>query len=127
MGVLAMTHFCNHDTRPADGPAERTLEQLWVDFVKLQRLRSEVLSDLCTGETKDVSPDLIEGILTPIASELRQLATRAATVGSSSQDDIEYKAVILAEFLRDDDSALRTRLAGSLVSDIRSGACLAAT
>ena len=69
----------------------------------------------------------LEGVLTPIASEMRQLATRAAKVGSSCQDDIEYKAVILAEFLRDEDAALRTRLAGSLVSDIRSGACLAAT
>ncbi len=122
-----MTHLCNHDTRPASGPTERTLEQLWVNFVKLQRLRSEVLSDFCLDESNDISPELMEGILTPIASEMRQLATRAAKVGSSCQDDIEYKAVILAEFLRDEDAALRTRLAGSLVSDIRSGACLAAT
>ena len=97
MGVFAMTHLCNHDTGPANGPTERTLEQLWVDFVKLQRLRSEFLSDFCLGESKEISPELVEEVLTPIASEMRQLLMLAEMMLNTKmmEDSLMCRSLLL--------------------------------
>ena len=117
-----MTHSFDHDERPRDGSTERTLETLWVDFIKLQRLRNEIMLDFDVKNTGNVSWELTDQILATIASELRQLASRAANVGSTCHDDIEYKAVMLAEYIPLEDPAIQAVLARSLVSDIKSGA-----
>ncbi len=116
-----MTHSFSHDERPRHGPTERTLEMLWVDFIKLQRLRNEIMLDFDVTNTGNISWELTDQILAPIASELRQLASRAAKVGSTCHDDIEYKAVMLAEYIPLEDRAIQAVLARSLVSDIKSG------
>lgn len=99
----------------------RELEKIWVAFVKLQRLRHEVMSDFESVDEADESTDLnlVESVFTPISIELRELAHRAAKIEAQCREDIEYKAVVLSEFLAAGDCSIHTTLAESLVKDIK--------
>lgn len=110
---------------PKRETAERELEVLWVRFTKLQRMRREILADFgvddAPSQTKLSVPELDETVITPIAGELRQLACCAAKITSTCPEDLEYKAMMLSEFLGPDDDSVQTILATSLVMDIRRG------
>ena len=101
--------------------ATRELEKIWVAFVKLQRLRNEIISDFETGDDSDdpADTDLVDSVFTPIAAELRELAHCAAKIEAQCREDIEYKAVVLSEFLAAGDCSIQTTLAKSLVKDIK--------
>ena len=102
-------------------PPSRQLEKIWVAFVKLQRLRQEIMADFAIDDTgKNAScVNLDEAVFIPITNELHLLARRAATVEAQSREDLEYKAVILSEFLPLEDCTIHTSLAKSLVNDIK--------
>lgn len=104
-----------------DRAATRELEKIWVAFVKLQRLRKEVISDFDAGDEDNESAelDLVDSVFTPITLELRELAHRAAKIEAQCREDIEYKAVVLSEFLASGDCSIHTALAKSLVNDIK--------
>jgi len=116
---------------PPQGHAiDREIEILWVRFTKLLRMRREILADFGMVAPKKTPPfastaspeaDLDTTIFAPIADALRDLAHRAAKVPSKRPEDLEYKAVMLAEFLGPDDGALPTILTASLVNDIKNG------
>ncbi|MFY0614149.1 MAG: hypothetical protein JXQ99_21650 [Hyphomicrobiaceae bacterium] len=105
--------------------AERELEVLWVRFTKLQRMRREILADFGCDDAPDQNalsiPELDETVIAPIAGELRQLACCAAKITATCREDLEYKAIMLSEFLGPDDDSIQTILATSLVMDIRRG------
>ena len=113
-------------------PSERALEKLWLDFIKLQRVRAEVRSDfgLDGSDTcescEDLGPELVAKVFAPIDNELRHLASRAAAIASNGSNDLEYKAVMLTEFLSANDRSIYVVLAKSLVADIKRGSCAAA-
>lgn len=104
---------------PRYGSSARTIERLWVDFVKLQRLRAEIESDFFSNDLDEPDRELTDKMYTSIAGELNRLASSAAGIASTGSDDMEYKAVMLAEFLPENDCAIHVRLARSLVSDIK--------
>ena len=104
----------------------RDLEILWVTFVKLQRLRLETMADLgFDGPAHTGEPDLVDIILTPITTELCRLALAAADIEANCQEDIEYKAVMLAEFLSVEEKTVQSALTRSLVNDIKTSRCAA--
>ncbi|MGI9480069.1 MAG: hypothetical protein ACR2PI_25435 [Hyphomicrobiaceae bacterium] len=117
---------------PPNGTDERELEILWVRFTKLQRMRREIMADFDIDEAPpdcgrnaqrhaDAGPvtDLDDSVFAPIAEELRALAYRAAKITAKRPEDLEYKAVMLSEFLGPRDDSVQTILATSLVMDIR--------
>lgn len=106
---------------PHSQMATRELEKIWVAFVKLQGLRHEIMSDLEAGDDGDepTELDLIETVFAPITAELRELAHRAAKIEARCREDIEYKAVVLSEFLPVGDCSIQTTLAKSLIKDIK--------
>ena len=117
---------------PRDATDERELEILWVRFTKLQRMRREIMADfgideippVCEGDAARHTDagthcELDDSIFAPIAAELRDLAYRAAKITAKRPEDLEYKAVMLSEFLGPSDDGVQTILATSLVMDIR--------
>ena len=117
---------------PPNGNDARELEKLWVRFTKLQRMRREIMADFGIDEMPPVCErdaarhtaagthgELDDSIFAPIAAELRALAYRAAKIAAKRPEDLEYKAVMLAEFLGPCDDTVQTILATSLVTDIR--------
>lgn len=123
MGGFEVTHVLELDRAPQRRAAKRDLEKLWVAFVKLQRLRKETMVDFGLHDTTEVDDvatvELSDAILTPIAAELRRLAYRASKVEAKCDNDLEYKAVMLAEFLPAEGCAIQTVLARSLIQDIK--------
>ena len=115
------------DGSPRRGSPERTLEKLCIEFIKLQRVRAEIKSDFGVDDHADANCELIDKVFAPIDGELRDLATRAATIAANGNDDMAYKAVMLGEFLRSNDHSIYVALASSLVADIKGGACDCAT
>lgn len=115
-------HSGGWPTTSNHGPS-RILESLWVKFVKLQRLRDEILQDFGVAwKTDSISRDdaeIADEVFAPIADELNKLACQAAAVESKSQADMEYKSIILAEYLPAHDHALHVVLARSLIDDIK--------
>lgn len=119
-----MTHSLKLDWAPRHAATARELEVLWVTFVKLQRLRLETVADLASEESTDTGdPHLLEEVLSPITDELYRLALAAAKVNAHCQDDLEYKAVILTEFISNEDETVRSALTRSLISDIKKSRC----
>ena len=119
-----MTHSLKMDWAARQAATARELEVLWVTFVKLQRLRLETLTDLgADGPTAPEDPHLLAAILSPIAEELCRLALAAAKINAHCQIDLEYKAVMLAEYLSVEDESIQTALTRSLVRDIRNRRC----
>ncbi len=118
-----MTHVVELDRAPQRRVAKRDLEKLWVTFVKLQRLRKEAMVDFGLHDTTEIDDvatvELSDAILTPIAAELRRLANRASKFEAKCDNDLEYKAVMLAEFLPAEDCTIQTVLARSLIQDIK--------
>lgn len=106
---------------PRHGSRARTLERLWVDFVKLQRLRAEIETEFDHDDLEMPDRELTDQMFASITDELDRLASRAARIASTGSDDMEYKAVMLAEFLPENDRTIHVRLARSLVSDIKNG------
>ena len=111
-----MTHSLEIEWTEGDADVVRDLEVLWVNFVKLQRVRTETISDLALD---DVDAQMIEAVLKPIATELCRLALVASTIAANCREDIEYKAVMLAEFLSGEDTNIQMVLTKSLVKDIK--------
>lgn len=119
-----MPHHPGRELTPPNGAPDRMLETLWVDFVRLQRVRQEILSDFgidpASDDKSDDDAEMVESVFAPIAVELSRLACRAAEVESKSQADMEYKAVMLSEYLPSHNRMLHVLLARSLVEDIMS-------
>ena len=117
---------------PRRRPSERALEKLWLDFIKLQRVRAEVRTDFGYDDSgkcencEDLGSELVAKVFAPIDDELRHLASRAAAIASKGTNDLEYKAVMLTEFLGANDRSIYVALANSLVADIKRGTCAAA-
>ncbi len=111
-----MTHSLNIDWTEPEAAAARDLEVLWVTFVKVQRVRTETMADLALDATDANS---IQSVLRPIAAELCRLALAASNIAANCREDIEYKAVMLAEFLAAEDATVQTELTKSLVKDIK--------
>ena len=110
-----MTHSLNIDWIEPDGAA-RDLEVLWVTFVRLQCVRTETMAGMALDAT---DANLIQSILRPIATESCRLALAASNIAANCREDIEYKAVMLAEFLAAGDATVQTELTKSLVKDIK--------
>lgn len=106
---------------PRHGSKTRTLERLWVEFVKLQRLRAEIETEFDSTGLDETERAVTDKLFASIADELDRVASRVAGIASADSDDIEYKAVMLAEFLPANDRTIQVRLARSLVSDIKNG------
>ena len=127
-----MTHSTEQvqaTTRSCDG---RKLERLWVDFVKLQRLRRDTVLDLDIapggGLGSGVDRESIDRIFASIDHQMERIACEAAALEANGHADMEYKAIRLGEYLPPKRSSLHVALARSLIEDIRlgrgaSGAC----
>ena len=95
----------------------RKLDGLWIDFVELQRLRRESISDLdiATCGRAAVRPVMFASI----NGELERIACEAAAVEANDHADMEYKAITLAEYLPANGNALHLALAWSLIEAIK--------
>ncbi|MGI9411264.1 MAG: hypothetical protein ACR2OV_14390, partial [Hyphomicrobiaceae bacterium] len=80
-----MMHAFGHQL-PRRRPSERALEKLWLDFIKLQRVRAEVKTDFGYDDSgncencEDLGSELVAKVFAPIDDELRHLASRAAAI-----------------------------------------------
>ncbi|MFY0613047.1 MAG: hypothetical protein JXQ99_16070 [Hyphomicrobiaceae bacterium] len=118
-----MSHHIGREEQSSCYGPDRMLEGLWVKFVKLQGVRQEVMLDFGVATTasgrSDQSDRLFDGVFAPIADELNRLAHQAALVESKSRVDMEYKAVMLEEYLPESEASLHVALMRSLLKDIR--------
>ncbi len=119
-----MTHSLKMDWTTHSAATARELEVLWVTFVKLQRLRLETMTDVGMNDAAAAGePGLVDAVLAPIAAELCRLALAAANISAHCQEDIEYKAVMLSEFLSVEDRSVQAALTRSLIRDIKNSRC----
>ena len=118
-----MPHHSGRDQASSDFGSNRMLEALWVEFVRLQCLRREIISDfgmaVTTSAGCDDDRELADKVFLPIADEMDRIACQAAAIGSKSPVDMEYKAIMLAEYLSQNQNTLHAVLARSLVEDIK--------
>ncbi|MGI9478326.1 MAG: hypothetical protein ACR2PI_16610 [Hyphomicrobiaceae bacterium] len=118
-----MTHRSEQVQTTTRSGHGRKLEGLWVDFVKLQRLRRDIILDLGIapgrGVAADVDREPTDRMFASIDDELERIACEAAALEANSHVDMEYKAIMLAEYLPPNRSALHVALAWSLIEDIK--------
>ena len=101
---------------------DMTLQQIWLRFDKLARLREDTLG--LAGGDEEAEPwsmpaEKLDVLIEPIDSAMSKLAWLVADVESKDQHDLRLKTRILIECVADKEAALIVAVATSLLSDAR--------
>ena len=99
-----------------------TLQAIWEKFDRLKSCRDEAFI-LASGNapSEDWAPahdNLQSKVIDPIDAQLYELAWAAVNLPAFTRQDLRLKALILEEYLVEDDDDLATGLTRSLLNDV---------
>lgn len=113
-----------HDEIAEAQQSNPELQVIWEKFDRLKRCRDEAY-ELVSGGTASSSSDwtpphddLQSKVIDPIEAQLFELAWAATELRANCQRDLRLKALMLEEYLIEDDDDLSAGLTRSLLRDV---------